>query len=538
MKRNKSVAKVVEISKTYSSDTKKQIKELKQCVINGHKSGDILMVGVAYYYLAEAYDSIDDLHRMIINSLKAVTILQDTNEYEFIAKAYFILGKAYTNQGYDQMALVCDEIAYDIVKRHHIKGEIRIIALNNLSVSYHVMNETKKSVKCLLECIDLLKKEKDYDITDLFMYSVNLVSCYKDIDELIKAKEVLKSIKGIIDKVDFKPLVCDYYLRGAIVSYLLKDTKSANEYLDEAFSLFPNNIYPIPLYDDLCEVSIFVSENKDKERSKKIFDLMTIYLNNCSGTMENMYATRMMAHYFKEFGEYELATKYFAKHEELNERQQRELKEMQMKLHNTSRNTEAEINRLKKIMREHEELLSLEPMTKLLNRSALLKLSAEFIESAAKKKQKVGAVFIDIDFFKECNDTYGHARGDEIIKEVAHICNRQETRDIRFARYGGDEFFGITRGLTNKEVCDIAIKICQDIRNANIPNIKNPCGGILTVSIGVVNVAINDKTDTILEIANYADKAVYYAKNNGKNAIYELEYDNEATKALYNKIEF
>ena len=158
-----------------------------------------------------------------------------------------------------------------------------------------------------------------------------------------------------------------------------------------------------------------------------------------------------------------------------------------------------------------------------------------------KKRQKVGAIFIDIDCFKECNDTYGHAKGDEIIKEVASACRRQENKNIRFARYGGDEFFGITRGLSDDEVCDIARRICISIRNAAIPNEKNPNGGILTLSAGVVNVPITDRTDTILEIANYADKAVYYAKNAGRNAVYQLVHGENGTKAAgaaYIKIDF
>lgn len=164
-------------------------------------------------------------------------------------------------------------------------------------------------------------------------------------------------------------------------------------------------------------------------------------------------------------------------------------------------------------------------MTKLFNRAALLKISSEFIAAAAKKKQKIGAIFIDIDYFKECNDTYGHAKGDEIIKEVAAACKAEEASNIRFARYGGDEFFGITRGLDDKEVADTARRICRRIRKADIPNEKNPHGQRITLSAGVVNVAITDRTDTIIEIANYADKAVYYAKNAGKNAIYLLDHD-------------
>ena len=541
MKTSRSVAAVIKIAETYADDTQKQIKELRRCVAEGRRSADLLAVGAAYCYLALAYSELDDLHGELINSLKAVTILKDSSEYELIATSYFSLGQAYTYQGNNQMALVCDELAYGIVKRHRIKGHTRIMALNNLSVSYHAMEEPKKSIKCLNECIALLKKDYPEEYTDLVMYSINLAGCHKDVGELDRAEEILGSISGILDKVDFTPLVCDYYLRRAIVAYLREDIESGDGYMDTAFAIFPENIFPMPLYDDLCEVSRMITKRKDRVRSDKIFGLMKVYAQNNEGTLEQLFATCMMANYYKDFGEYKLAAEYFAKYEALNTKQMNELKAMQMKLHDTMRSTESEIRRLNRRMRASEELASTEPLTKLMNRSALLRVSSQFIESAAKKRQKVGAIFIDIDCFKECNDTYGHTKGDEIIKEVALICRRQETKDIRFARYGGDEFFGITKGLSDEAVCEIARRICKAVRNAAIPNEKNPNGGILTLSAGVVNVAITDKTDTILEIANYADKAVYYAKNAGRNAIYELVHGDEGTKdagASYIKIDF
>ncbi len=158
-----------------------------------------------------------------------------------------------------------------------------------------------------------------------------------------------------------------------------------------------------------------------------------------------------------------------------------------------------------------------------------------------KSSGKVGAIFVDIDFFKECNDTYGHARGDEIILKVADACRKEETKNVRFSRYGGDEFFGITRGLTDEKVLNIARRIARTIRDADLPHVNNPNGGRITLSIGVVNMTINDRTNTILDIANNADKALYYAKSAGKNVIYQqIISDPEANEkgVTYVKIDF
>ena len=144
MRKNRSVAIVTKAVETYENDPPKQIRELKRLVREGNRSGDFMMVGAAYCCLAEAYRASDDLNEILSNSLKAVALLKDTDEYEIIARAYITLGAAYTYQGNNQMVLLNDELVYDIVRKHRIKGNIKLSILNNLSVSYHDMGEIKR----------------------------------------------------------------------------------------------------------------------------------------------------------------------------------------------------------------------------------------------------------------------------------------------------------------------------------------------------------------------------------------------------------
>lgn len=541
MKKNRATVTAKKVVEVFEKDPKKQIKELNRLIKEGQQSGDFLLVGTAYCHLAETYSIVGNPGKILSCALKAVALLKDSNEYELLAKSYNSLGYAYSYQENNQSALVVDEIAYRIVKKHRIKGIVRIRILNNFSVAYHMLGDIKKSIRVLDECLELLRKNYGDNYTELAMYSLNLAECYQDDRKPGSALEVLKSMSGWIDNVSFLPVLCDYYLRYALLSYWLEDLPTGNKYIDTAFTLIPENVYPHPIYDDLRQASHFLSKNGDRERAEKILDLMTVYAGKNKGTMEQLYATRTMADFYRNFGEYDRAAAYYAKYEELNDKRMRELKGMQLNLHKATKNAEMEIRRLKQRMRKNEELISIEPMTGLLNRSALLRISSEFIGSAAKEKQKVGAIFLDIDYFKECNDTYGHTKGDEIIREIARICRKQETANIRFARYGGDEFFGITRGMTDEGVTEIGRRIARAVRSADIPHLKNPNGGRITLSIGIVNVAITDKTDTILEIANYADKALYYAKNAGRNAIYKLVHnhtDAPENSAAFIKIDF
>ena len=200
-----------------------------------------------------------------------------------------------------------------------------------------------------------------------------------------------------------------------------------------------------------------------------------------------------------------------------------------------------EVKAFMRELKKQEKLIDRDPMTKLYNRNALPKIMNEFIDTAAIKNKRVGAIFVDIDYFKQYNDTYGHAKGDDIIRSVSDVCLDEECSTVKFARYGGDEFFGVLLGYSDDQISEIARRIARTIRDMDLKHSKNPNGERITLSMGLVNVVMKDTTRTILDIVNYADKAAYHAKNNEKNSIwaYDLEYSNkEKGDERYVKIEF
>lgn len=540
MASKKSIEIVRHVFDQYEGDPKRQIKELKKLIVKGQKTNDLVLMGAAYYDIASLYNSDDDLDRALINALKAFALLENCKEYELLAKVYIILGYIYGEQENIQMSLIVSQKAYDICKKHRIFNDTRITAANNLATCYRERGDIKKGIDLMEESISLINKEMPDNYTSLAMHTINLAHFYKDYGRLDMSIKLLDGIEEWIDKIPFKPLAADYFLRKAIIAYEMKNNEDGNQLVDKSFAYLDKNIYPSALYDDYREICHFLVINKDWPRAEKVITAVKEYADNHSDSISELIANRTFADFYKGKGEYQLASEYYEKVEDLFEKRADELKAMQLNVFKKVQNAEQEVQKLNAQMRKNEQLMLLEPMTKLLNRSGLLKTALEFFESAQKKKQKVGAIFVDIDFFKECNDTYGHAKGDEIIKIVANVCREQENNNFKFARYGGDEFFGISRGLKDEELIAIARNICRKIQSLAIPNEKNPHGHIITLSIGLINIAIHEKVGTIIDIINYADKAMYRAKNTGKNGIYLLEYTSEdnGKTASYTKIDF
>jgi diguanylate cyclase (GGDEF)-like protein len=165
------------------------------------------------------------------------------------------------------------------------------------------------------------------------------------------------------------------------------------------------------------------------------------------------------------------------------------------------------------------ELLSItDQLTGLFNRRHFDDVFAQEIQRAARYAHPFSVMMMDIDHFKNVNDTYGHQAGDFILKGVANIlCSQLRETDI-LARYGGEEFV-VVLPETGESV---ALSIAERIRGA-LEEHKFCCGDNelhVTISIGVVT-ASGEQDDE--EVLHAADDALYKAKEEGRNRVVKAE---------------
>ena len=125
--------------------------------------------------------------------------------------------------------------------------------------------------------------------------------------------------------------------------------------------------------------------------------------------------------------------------------------------------------------------------------------------------QKTWLAMIDIDFFKSVNDSYGHLIGDEVLLLLARLMRRTLRLSDRIYRFGGEEFVAV---MACEKECDIACvleRLRRDTEAFSFPQV-----GRLTISIGFTLILPTDSPSSALE---RADRAVYYAKSNGRNQL-------------------
>ncbi|WP_066347736.1 cache domain-containing protein [Aliarcobacter cryaerophilus] len=169
--------------------------------------------------------------------------------------------------------------------------------------------------------------------------------------------------------------------------------------------------------------------------------------------------------------------------------------------------------------KKHIEDLSItDELTKIYNRRFFNIKIEEEINRAKRDKKELCLIILDIDFFKQYNDTYGHPQGDIVIKSVANILKNRTNRADDFAfRVGGEEFAIITH-IEKDKIFDYAISIKDDIENLKIEHSGNKVSKYVTISLGVVckkSIDINSSEELYKE----ADINLYEAKKNGRNCV-------------------
>jgi diguanylate cyclase (GGDEF)-like protein len=164
---------------------------------------------------------------------------------------------------------------------------------------------------------------------------------------------------------------------------------------------------------------------------------------------------------------------------------------------------------------EAHRLLTIEKetdvLTGLFNRRKLFETLADLETTSAEKPS--GILMIDIDYFKEFNDNYGHAAGDKCMSRLGEVFkNFTQNFRLQFYRYGGEEFVAMAYGYGEKELLFIAESLRIAVQNIDID------GHFITVSIGVAYCG-DEQVRNYENIIDRADKAVYAAKRAGRNKV-------------------
>ncbi|RLJ71006.1 diguanylate cyclase [Hydrogenivirga caldilitoris] len=174
-----------------------------------------------------------------------------------------------------------------------------------------------------------------------------------------------------------------------------------------------------------------------------------------------------------------------------------------------------EIERLREELRRVKEEANVDPLTGLRNRRSFERALNEFYRDFKKFGYPFSLIMLDLDNFKQINDTYGHLVGDRVLREIGNILrNYLRAKDVP-ARTGGEEFTIILPGITKEEALMVAERLRKVISNHIIEHEGKSIR--LTSSFGVAEMSENIENPE--DLLRLADQRLYKAKREGKNKV-------------------
>ena len=168
-----------------------------------------------------------------------------------------------------------------------------------------------------------------------------------------------------------------------------------------------------------------------------------------------------------------------------------------------------------KLFEKTERLARTDSLTACYVQRYMRQLAEEEISEASESKDKVSFLMIDIDHFKRYNDKYGHIAGDIVLKETSALFRESFPKNAIVCRYGGEEFAVVLPKMTKEEAIDLAEEMRKKIEKRVFYLRRQKTQ--VTISLGVAT--YNDDADNLEELINKADKALYKAKERGRNRV-------------------
>ncbi len=175
-------------------------------------------------------------------------------------------------------------------------------------------------------------------------------------------------------------------------------------------------------------------------------------------------------------------------------------------------NIDENVKELMTTLKKYENLAVKDPLTGIFNRGGIETEIRNAIELFKKGGSEISLMMIDLDYFKNVNDTYGHAAGDNALKAIGKIFGESiEGKGASVGRWGGEEFMVITRNMSEDKAFEFAEGLRKSVEKEDFDEV-----GKLTCSIGMSSIRAEDTFETIFE---RVDKALYASKNSGRNKV-------------------
>lgn len=514
---------IKEIQKNRGTNPKKIIENCDYLEQYGQKICDDALIGFACFSRGEAYYLLNDMKNFYSQMLSCIPYMERIGEWGYVAMANNLLGIMSLNRGNVPYAMDYYMKSITICQNYRLPDLEWMIHMN-MGALYLSIEEYQKA-------LDHIENGYHYIILhpEIPNYILNLTVCYIGMGKAYLALEDKKNAILYNEKLEKE---CAHILQGidqiGVLCYqsklyhVLNKTKERDLCIKKIDRLINRDIPIMDLFDDIYEYLEMLLEIKFYDEFLHFYSLTEELIKTT--TIKNLQRKiiSLKIRYYQKTNQEEKRKEEALKYYELSVSLEKEnhmmvinIIEMRNSLHDL-----VQIN--KEVEKENQALhkkSETDPLTGLYNRFRLNIYGEEAITRAKNNKSSIAIEILDIDYFKQYNDNYGHQAGDSCIKNVAKkMLEMRRYGKVFCARYGGDEFVIVYEGFAKDEVEKMAQELKTSIIDLQMEHKYSKVENVATISQGICW-GIPTSNQRMADFLQKADDMLYEVKKISRNSV-------------------
>ncbi len=506
----------------YRKDAELTIRYCNELIDYGEKTADSKLLGFGYYHLAMTLYCLNDYDNIFDIVVRAIEHLEKAQSWSMLARACNILGIITSSRDNQPVAYdyYLDGLMY--CKKYGLLEEQSIINVNcgALNIKVGRYEEAMEYFQKAMEYIASAPDEPSYHTRMISLYE-NMINCkvlennFTGIDEMLEIVE--REHLPYADAID---------RLGMLISKTFYMHKSGQiEKRDECIRHIDSVITQDMLFLDLIE-DFFVYlevlfESGKSDEFWHLMELMEPMINNLKVTSMQM---RLLGLKIRFYRNHHMSAEYLQAaglYYELSERKELESKAMIKEVIKLRANFE-KVNRAKKRMEKENKRLAAQsetdPLTGMANRRKLNIQADEMFLHALKCGHNFAIEILDVDYFKEYNDNYGHQEGDKCLIAIAGCIGEVAGAHGGFcARYGGDEFVVMYENISKEAAKEYVEELRCKVMELALPHRYSKMLPIVTITQGMY-CDVPKEENRVWDFLHVADEILYSVKTDNRGS--------------------
>lgn len=519
---DESVIQVVNrIYENKGRDSRRALEYAEQLTAIGKERDDDLLVGYGYYYMGESYYGMNDGKNCFRYITDALHILYHIEDWYMVTCCYIYLGISSYNRG--NVALALDYHLNGLrYSRKYAFDDLSVV--NDINMSAISMNYGRyaQAQEYLEKGREILLRNPEMRFYQNYMLSICclLIRTMVMQDRPEEAGTYIEEANSAYIQYADNTECLSLYFAEAIYNHKMGYDEKFHACIQKIDELMSRSFSVMDIFNDFYEYSLVLIEERQDEYFLSIVlhiepEVEKLNINNVS---RRLVALKM--NYYMSCGDKESYYREADKFYRLSLLMEEDNKDMMDSVLKLWTNFEKEKEEKRKIKKENKILQiksEHDPLTGLANRFALNDYSDNVFAHAHTERKPLAVEILDIDFFKEYNDNYGHQAGDECLKKVAGVIKTLVDENNGFcARYGGDEFVLIYEGIDREDMLGLAKELRERVVSLGIEHRFSKVASVVSVSQGICW-GIPQKGTQMRDFLHAADDMLYGIKKGGRN---------------------